>query len=289
MIDHISCSTDPTSASQDRRTRTKEPRNHAGPRHEGLRRSRTDRGRRGVRSRHSCAGRGESPDHGGRAQPDRPLRPPGAPQGAIHFPHILGSDGAGIVEEVGPAVSAVKPGDRVLINPGISCGKCAACRAGDQPLCRKYRILGEHVEGTAAEFVVLPEANLAVIGDSWSWAEAAAFPLATLTAWRMLVDPGPAPCRRDHPHLGNRWRGRPRRRANREVTRGQGRGDQFLRRQTRSGPATWSARHAQSRDRGRGPRRAEPDRGWGRRGARFRGRKNLGMPRSRRSGPWVAW
>ena len=111
----------------------------------------------------------------------------GLPKAQYTFPHVLGSDGAGIVEEVGSAVSAVKPGDRVLINPGLSCGKCAACRAGDQPLCRKYRILGEHVEGTAAEYVVLPEANLVVIGDSWSWAEAAAFPLATLTAWRMLT------------------------------------------------------------------------------------------------------
>ena len=92
-----------------------------------------------------------------------------------------------MVEEVGTGRFGVKPGDRVLINPGISCGKCAACRAGDQPLCRKYRILGEHVEGTAAEFVVVPEGNLAMIGDRWSWAEAAAFPLATLTAWRMLT------------------------------------------------------------------------------------------------------
>jgi NADPH:quinone reductase-like Zn-dependent oxidoreductase len=111
----------------------------------------------------------------------------GLPKAQYAFPHILGSDGAGVVEEVGPAVTAVKPGDRVLINPGISCGRCNACRAGEQPLCRKYRILGEHIEGTTAEFVVVPEVNLAVIGDSWTWAEAAAFPLATLTAWRMLV------------------------------------------------------------------------------------------------------
>ena len=111
----------------------------------------------------------------------------GLPKAQYTFPHILGSDGAGVVEEVGPAVTAVKPGDRVLINPGVSCGRCNACRAGEQPLCRKYRILGEHIEGTAAEFVVVPEVNLAVIGGSWTWAEAAAFPLATLTAWRMLV------------------------------------------------------------------------------------------------------
>ena len=112
----------------------------------------------------------------------------GLPKAQYDFPHVLAL-GRGRVSSNrwGPAVTAVKPGDRVLINPGISCGRCDVCRAGEQPLCRKYRILGEHIEGTAAEYVVVPEANLAVIGPSWSWAEAAAFPLATLTAWRMLT------------------------------------------------------------------------------------------------------
>jgi NADPH:quinone reductase-like Zn-dependent oxidoreductase len=111
----------------------------------------------------------------------------GLPKAHYEFPHVLGSDGAGTVESVGTGVTSVKPGDRVLLNPGVSCGRCAACLAGEQPLCRKYRILGEHIEGTAAEFVVVPEANVAKIGDNWSWAEAAAFPLATLTTWRMLT------------------------------------------------------------------------------------------------------
>lgn len=111
----------------------------------------------------------------------------GLPKAKYAFPHILGSDGAGVVEEVGPGVTRVQPGDRVIINPGVSCGACDPCRAGDQPLCRGYRILGEHLEGTAAEYVVVPEANLAVIGESWTWEQAAAFPLATLTAWRMLT------------------------------------------------------------------------------------------------------
>jgi NADPH:quinone reductase-like Zn-dependent oxidoreductase len=74
-----------------------------------------------------------------------------------------------------------------MLNPGISCGRCDVCRSGDQPLCRGYRILGEHIEGTCAEYVVVPAANVAPIGQSFSWAEAAAFPLATLTAWRMLT------------------------------------------------------------------------------------------------------
>lgn len=111
----------------------------------------------------------------------------GLPKARYDFPHILGSDGAGTVAEVGSEVSGIQPGDRVMINPGISCGRCDACLSGEQPLCRGYRILGEHLEGTCAEYVVVPAANLAPVAPAFSWAEAAAFPLATLTAWRMLT------------------------------------------------------------------------------------------------------
>jgi NADPH:quinone reductase-like Zn-dependent oxidoreductase len=102
------------------------------------------------------------------------------------LPHIVGSDGAGIVLEVGSAVRDIRPGDRVVINPGISCGTCDSCAAGEEPYCRQFGILGEHLPGTAAEEVVLPARNVAPIRGEWSWAEAAAFPLSTLTAWRML-------------------------------------------------------------------------------------------------------
>jgi NADPH:quinone reductase-like Zn-dependent oxidoreductase len=101
----------------------------------------------------------------------------------------LGSDGAGIVEAVGSAVTSVKPGDRVLLNPGVvdrSC-RCEYCRDGDQPLCLTYGILGEHRPGTIAEYVVVPEANVRTFPDWLPWEVAAAFPLATLTAWRMVV------------------------------------------------------------------------------------------------------
>lgn len=111
----------------------------------------------------------------------------GLPKAEYQFPHVLGSDAAGTVEAVGQGVTGVRPGDRVLINPGISCGACESCRAGEQPLCRKFRILGEHLEGTIAEYLVVPERNLAPIGAGWSWPEAAAFPLATMTSWRMLT------------------------------------------------------------------------------------------------------
>ncbi len=112
----------------------------------------------------------------------------GLPNAKTSFPHVVGSDGAGEVEAVGPAAGKWKPGDRVLINPGISCGHCAACQEGEESLCANYAIMGEHVAGTAAELAVVPAANLARIPDGMSWSEAAAFPLTTLTAWRMLTN-----------------------------------------------------------------------------------------------------
>jgi NADPH:quinone reductase-like Zn-dependent oxidoreductase len=99
----------------------------------------------------------------------------------------MGSDGAGTVEQVGSGVSHSRPGDRVLLNPGISCGSCASCRSGEQPLCPQFQVLGEHRAGTIAEYVVVPARNLAPVPPSMSWSEAAGFTLATLTAWRMLI------------------------------------------------------------------------------------------------------
>jgi len=107
-----------------------------------------------------------------------------------HYPLILGADGAGIVEAVGPEVSSVRPGDRVMINPGIADYSCAYCRAGEHSLCLNYGILGEHRPGTLAQTIVVPEQNVAVIPElpkPLTWAEAAAFSLVTLTAWRMVV------------------------------------------------------------------------------------------------------
>lgn len=111
----------------------------------------------------------------------------GVPGVTITKDWILGADGAGVVDAVGAAVRNVKVGDRVLLNPGVSCGECEYCREGDQPLCVKYKILGEHCAGTLAEHVVVPAVNARVIPSGVSWETAAAFPLATLTAWRMLV------------------------------------------------------------------------------------------------------
>jgi NADPH:quinone reductase-like Zn-dependent oxidoreductase len=110
--------------------------------------------------------------------------------GELHFPHVVGADGAGVVESVGDGVTGVRVGDRVLINPGISDYSCEFCRAGEHSLCVSYQILGEHRPGTAAELVTVPESNVAplpALEPPLSWAEAAAFSLVTLTAWRMVV------------------------------------------------------------------------------------------------------
>jgi NADPH:quinone reductase-like Zn-dependent oxidoreductase len=114
----------------------------------------------------------------------------GLPNARPSFPHVVGSDGAGEVEAVGPAAGQWRPGDRVLINPGLSCGHCAACEEGEESLCSNFAILGEHLPGTAAELVAVPAANLGRVPEGMSWSEAAGFTLATLTAWRMLTGRG---------------------------------------------------------------------------------------------------
>ena len=111
----------------------------------------------------------------------------GLPNATSTFPHVVGSDGAGVVEAVGDSGGPWRPGDRVLINPGLSCGRCPACEEGEDPLCSRYGILGEHLPGTAAELVVVPAANLGPVPEGMSWPEAAGFTLVTLTAWRMLT------------------------------------------------------------------------------------------------------
>jgi NADPH:quinone reductase-like Zn-dependent oxidoreductase len=75
----------------------------------------------------------------------------------------------------------------VVINPGISDRTCEYCLSGEQPLCPRFGILGEHHPGTIAEYVVVPAANVLAIPASADSAESAALTLATLTAYRMMV------------------------------------------------------------------------------------------------------
>ena len=105
----------------------------------------------------------------------------------IPLPHILGNDIAGVVKDVGELVSWAKPGDEVMVQPGVSCAHCAACLSGQDNLCREYDMLGYRRNGGYAELVAVPGANLIPKPAALSWAEAAALPLVTLTAWHMLV------------------------------------------------------------------------------------------------------
>ncbi|MEO5511415.1 MAG: zinc-binding dehydrogenase [Longimicrobiales bacterium] len=105
----------------------------------------------------------------------------------ITMPHIGGSDIAGTVEALGEGVTGITVGARVVVDPSVSCGVCEWCVRGDQPLCVSYRILGEHLQGGFAEYVTVPERNLFIIPDDYSFENAAAVPLPFLTAWRAIV------------------------------------------------------------------------------------------------------
>ena len=111
----------------------------------------------------------------------------GVPGVRLVPPWILGADAMGTVDAAGSAVTRVRPGDTVMINPGISCRACEYCLSGDNPLCLQFGVLGEHRPGTLTEYVVVPEANLRVIPPETNPESAAAFSLAALTAWRMCV------------------------------------------------------------------------------------------------------
>jgi NADPH:quinone reductase-like Zn-dependent oxidoreductase len=111
----------------------------------------------------------------------------GLPGATIAAGSAAGADGVGEVESVGAAVTGVAVGDTVIINPGVGCGTCEYCLAGEEPLCVTFAILGEHRPGTFAEYVVVPSVNVARVPHDTPLQEAAAFTLATLTAWRMLT------------------------------------------------------------------------------------------------------
>lgn len=111
----------------------------------------------------------------------------GLPGVAIPLPHIPGSDIAGEIAEIGPEVSTVKVGQKVVLAPGVSCGKCAACVAGLDNRCRQFSNLGYLSDGGCAEFVRCPEVNCLPYPENLSFEEAAAIPLVFQTAWHMLI------------------------------------------------------------------------------------------------------
>jgi NADPH:quinone reductase-like Zn-dependent oxidoreductase len=103
----------------------------------------------------------------------------------IPLPHISGADVAGEVAEAPDGTVAA--GTRVMLQPGLSCGRCRQCLAGHDNECPRYDVLGYQSDGGYAEYVRVPLQNLIPLPDAIGFVEAAAFPLTFLTAWHMLL------------------------------------------------------------------------------------------------------
>lgn len=111
----------------------------------------------------------------------------GLPGVQLPLPLIPGSDIAGEVSSVGGLVRNVRVGQKVVLAPGVSCGQCAACAAGNDNYCRQYGLFGYARNGGCAEYVLAPEVNVLPMPEGLSFEEAAAVPLVFLTAWHMLI------------------------------------------------------------------------------------------------------
>ena len=105
----------------------------------------------------------------------------------IKLPHILGSDVAGEIVEVGEYITNFKAGQRVLLVPMHFCNHCAKCVAGVQNQCPEFTALGNRVDGGNCQLIAVPAVNVIPIPDSLDFNQAASAPLVFLTAWHMLV------------------------------------------------------------------------------------------------------
>jgi NADPH:quinone reductase-like Zn-dependent oxidoreductase len=114
----------------------------------------------------------------------------GIPALKTPLPFWTGCDIAGDVVEVGAQVSRVKVGDRVAVNPNLTCGRCEFCIQGEDSLCVRFGILGEHAPGGLAELVKVRGENVLALPPPVSYEDAASFILASMTAWRMVVTQG---------------------------------------------------------------------------------------------------
>lgn len=102
------------------------------------------------------------------------------------LPQVLGLDGMGVVAEVDATETLLAPGQKVVLHPAVGCGRCEFCRRGDIVLCTAVSYLGEHRDGTLAQYVALPASNVFAMPAHLDHAQAAALGVTYLTAWRML-------------------------------------------------------------------------------------------------------
>lgn len=108
----------------------------------------------------------------------------------IPMPHILGSEVAGEIAELGEGVEGLEKGERVLVAPGLSCRRCRHCLSGNDSLCKDFKIMGYQKQGGYAEFTLARAEDIIPISQVLSFEEWAAVPLVFLTAWHMLVSRG---------------------------------------------------------------------------------------------------
>jgi len=111
----------------------------------------------------------------------------GIPAYRLSLPHVPGSDVAGEVVAVGDGVTNVQVGDKVIVNPNLTCGECEWCRMGEDSMCQSFGIFGAKFWGGYAEYAKVPARNLLPMPSNLTFEQAAAFPLTFLTAWHMLI------------------------------------------------------------------------------------------------------
>ncbi len=114
----------------------------------------------------------------------------GWPALKLKLPHVMGSDGAGVVTAVGANAQHIPLGQRVAVNPTVSCGRCSFCQSGHDHMCDHFAVLGEHRDGFAAEYIAVPAKNLLPLPDHVAYETAAAASLVFVTAWHSLIEVG---------------------------------------------------------------------------------------------------
>jgi NADPH:quinone reductase-like Zn-dependent oxidoreductase len=107
--------------------------------------------------------------------------------GKVNLPHILGSDVAGEIAEIGEYVTGFRTGQRVLLAPMLFCNRCSSCTSGLQNQCAEFTVLGNRINGGNCELIAVPAVNVIPIPDSLDFVQAASVPLVFTTAWHMLV------------------------------------------------------------------------------------------------------
>ncbi len=132
----------------------------------------------------------------------------GLPALQVPLPHVPGGDACGVIAGLGAGVSGVKEGDRVVVNPGLSCLRCERCLTGHDNLCPEFRMVGEDTWGGEAEYLAVPATNVVPAPEGVDDAELASLPTTFMTAWQMLTDKGGGATRRHRPGHGRCFRRR---------------------------------------------------------------------------------